>query len=1287
MAISEEDAFGSKSIPEEQAFGNTGISEEDAFGSPKTTAFEDVRVGVGNVVNNAIRSSAEFQGSGLGQTLLNMSPMYHAYKAITGDDAKFDENRIVQAQESVDKGLMIEDAKKKDPGVGGSIIQGLTGVAGTTAAFMANPAVGMSMAATQAYGAARNVTEGLKRQGVSEEAANKVGWAMGLTEAITQVIPGYGGAVGKTLAAKAVPALVGGGINTVQGAVSNSYAYKVLSAEGHGDIAEAFNPYDPKNWATDLVTGAAPIGIKNAYRAGKDAAIVKNITPKLDSIKQDLVEFSKWRTQNQQKADLKGGQTFEQTPLLRQSGEDLGTEVNVRNPKREPLGPNPADDDLSSQMNLLTDDPISKLMDYQQQNPKKASAAQKAIDASLQQMRQEHQDKVDLAQSREGKKGFKGIPYQYDDVVKGGRETESFSRWLPITSLAEADAANSHDISGGKWHTAKGLVANLRNNLSSGIQGLAQNTNNPYLKYAFNVINKADEAANRFVSRTVHPLAQKYQKMSDQEKVEVIRALQLGDQFEAEVLPQMLQKAGISEAGQDFIKSYYDTNKSFLNMHNQNLIAEGKDPIEARRGHVPSRWNGEYVTYGINKKTGKLETVIIEPTFYQSLTAQRYLKKMNPDIQFTEISGKDARNMRPDTLRIGLKKMAAMSKTLPKDHSLRVMLDKASAVLEAGNVESARKMYSFDQHELFKLGVDGHLGKKKWLDEVQNANDMFKSMVEYWEQGAVSSHYMKVGKEIQRTANHIADTQPNTAELLNDIYSHNIMQRPNEFGDSLNTILKAPGLLTGLGADAVNRGSARVGNAMQMMTLGMYNARFTAVQLLSIFQQGLSNLLMASNAVKQNPGILAQESIMGTMKNALYITNKKAAMKLMDAGELQAMKFAEDRGMLNFSEFEYVRSFGESATKRRLTNLGNMTLSATDKVTRPAVFLSAFNILRKAGYPQELAQETAANITQSAMVDYRQNMRAMIYTKGGTVGREASRLRTFLHGYVSNASAMYKTDKKAFALHMAMLGLLAGSLGFPGVEFADDVYQEMFGKSMFENIKDENIRDFVEFGALSAGTGLWFQPSFSMSQVFPDRTQSIVDYMFPYHSKAANMFLKSGEFVLDPNTRSAGNAAIEVAPLSVRGAVVEQFKRDEQGYRHGAKGDKQYPMTDREWNWYRFGISTTELGKFQHRKWNFEQKKRDQEKELADVGRKIVDAYVTKEYVPKEIEEDFQKYADEKGPEAVNRLIGAVQRQLRDLNMTTEEQLNRSGTYQALKELMARQRARVLASQREKAPQ
>lgn len=1251
----------------------------------KTTASEDVRIGIGNTVNNLIRTGTEFQSSGLGQSLLSMNPMYHAYKAITGDDAKFDEERIVNAQENVDKGLGITEAKQKDPGVGGAIIQGLTGVAGTTAAAVANPIAGIGMAATQAYGAARNVTEGLQRQGVSEEAANKVGWAMGLSEAVTQLIPGVGGAAGKSIAAKVVPVIAASGINTVQGAVSNAYSYKVLGAEGHAEIAEAFNPYDPKNWATDMVTGAAPVAVKNAYRAGKDAAIVKKITPKLDSIKQDLIEFKKWSTQKQQKLDLQKGQTFEQTPLLRQNGEDLGTEVTTRKDRREPLGPNPLDDDVNTQLNLLTEDPVSKLLDYKQENPNKAAKVDKAVEMELAAMKQAHQERVDLAQSREAKKGFKGIPFAYEGEALGTEEGAKFNRFVDVTSRAEADAMKSSDISKSKWTSGSGITAKLRNNLASGVQGLAQITNNPYLKYAAHVINTADRLANRFISRKVHPLAEQYQKLNDTERVEVIRALQLGDQYEAEVLPQMLQKAGISENGQKFIQDYYETNKSFLNMHNQNLIAEGKDPIEARRGHVPSRWSGEYLTFGVDKKTGKLDTMIIEPTMYQALTAQNYLKKFNPNLEFTEISGKDLRNMRPDTMRIGLKKTKQLANSLPKDHALRMILDKAGIVLEAGNVESARKMYSFDQHELFKLGVEGHLGKKKWLDEVQNANDMFKSMVEYWEQGSVSSHYMKVGREIQRTATHIEDTQPNTAELLNEIYSHNLMQRPNEIGDLGNKALSLPGVMTGLGSNAISTSAAKVGNAMQMMTLGMFNARFAVVQLWSLFQQGLPNLMMVSNAVKQNPKMLAQETFMGTMKNALYITNRKAAKKLLDPGELQAMKFAEDRGMLNFSEFEYVRSFGESASKRRLTNLGNATLSATDKLTRPAVFLSAFNILRKAGYPQELAQETAANVTQSAMIDYRQNMRAMMYNKGGTVGREASRLRTFIHGYTTNAAAMAKTDKKAFLFHMTMLGLLGGTLGFPGVEFADDVYQEFTGKSMFDNLPDNIWRDVIEFGAASAGTGLWFQPSFSMAQVFPDRSQGIMEYMFPYHSKAANMFLKSGEFIMNPNTRTAGNAAIELSPLSVRGATVEAFKRDENDFRRGTRGDKQYPMTDREWAWYRFGISTTELGKYQHRKWNFEKKWRDKEKELADVGRKIVDAYVTQEYAPKELQADLQLYGDEKGPEAVNRLIGAIQRQVRDLNFTTEEQLIRSNTYGALKELLARERARVLASQREKA--
>lgn len=1280
------------------------------MGPGKTTFAEDVRIGVSNVLQNVNRAGAETVNF-----LMDKNPGYNLYQKLAGEEDKpfTSQEDIAKGNEYIDTGLVVGEAKKKDPGVAGAVVQGLTSVAGTTALSIANPAYGIGMAYTQAYGSARNAVENLKKQGVSEDAANKVGWMMGISEAIAQLIPGYGGAAGKALAAKAVPTIVGGGVNTVQGFVANNYAYRVIAGDGNPEIAEMFNPYDPKNWLTDLATGSVPVAVRTGYRAAKDHQIVKQITPKLDSLKQSLQAEAKARKaalasmpKKQGRLELEGGQAVPKQP--EQAWRNAQGEVIDRGRDTPAFKDHSAEaDDTIKQMNLLDDDPISVILDaasvLNPKNPKEAdllNKANKSVDSALARMKQEHLASIEREQARERRIVNRGgdEPLVYKEWMRSNMRAKTradsptvgwdnqLSRWMEVTNLTEAKDLTTGDISKARWTSAKGMVGRLRNNLASGVQGLAQITNHPYLKYAAHVINEADRVTQNFVSRRVHPLADTYQKMTDTERVEVIRALQLGDEYQQEVNPKMLQQAGISERGQEFIKNYYNINKDFLRMHNNNLLAEGKDPIEAREGHVPSRWKGEYVTYAVDKKTGQLATVVIEPTFYQSMTAQRWLKKHNPNLIFSEISGKDTRTMHPDTLRIGIDKMKNILGQLP-DNKTKEMLEAASMVLQAGNVESARRLYSFNQHELFKLGVDGYLGNRKWQDEVQNANDMFKSMVEYWEQGSISSNYMQVGRKIQQAIKDVEYEHPNVAELLNEIYQHNIMQRPNNAGEAMDRMLALPGIMTGLGANAVKNSAARVGNAMQMMTLGMYNAKFAAVQLGAMLQQGLPNLQLVADAVKADPKLMASETLAATMKNAFLTVDRKKGLSMLDDAEQKAIKYAEDRGMLTFSEFEYVRSFGETATKRSIQNLGNQSLAITDKLTRPAVYLAAFNLMRKSGYPQELAMETAASITQSAMVDYRQNMRAMLYNKHGTVGREASRLRSFIHGYTTNNVAMAKADKKAFAMSMMTLGLMAGTLGIPGVELADDIYRKMFGKSAFDSLGENTVREIIEFGAVSGISGMWFQPSFSMSHPFPDRDQKVLEWLFPYHSKAYKALSSGLEFMTDPRTSTAGNFAIDAAPLAVRGAIVEDFKRDKDNYKLDRRGTREnaVPMTDREWNWYRFGVSSTKLGIYQQRKWKFESNLRDQNKEIAETARKITNAYLDGEYHPKELQEDIKNYAETAGYDSFKRLAGAIRSQLVERNLTRSQKLTMraKNSDRALIELLQREEAGLLARERE----
>lgn len=1267
--IKEEDAFG---VSESDAFGGAAtttpvVEETEAFGIPQKTTFaEDIRIGAENVLNNILRSVGDVSLSADDPGIMGADPLRSGgdySQGVSGFKGPEKEEAAQAAQGVVEDVLVTEDAKKKDPGVGGAVVQGLTGVAGTTAAFMVNPAMGLGMAAMQTYGQARNTYESLVKQGVSEESATKIGVMMGVSEGISQLIPGYGGAAAKPLVSMAAPALVAGGTNVVQGLVFNNYAYKVLSGdEGRPDLAEQYNPYDPKNWITDFVTGAGPVAVRTGYSAVKDMHIAREVNAGLNSIKKDLQAARAEQVQLE---------------LLSTKTKKKPVQAELEAPEPTPL--EKAKNADRSQMSLLDDlevDPLSAFYEHAQRS-KSDKTREKRLDrvAELaEEERQRHKNFNDAMRAKEERTNK-----DTGEVLPGAEEGSSLDRFMTVDTLGEALYRNSPDINEGKAGQLSGWIAK---NLASGHAGLAQLSNSSYLKHISSLINDADRKAQGFVQNRVHPLAKKFQGLDDTERVMVMRALQLGDQTQAEVTPQMMQKAGMSEKAQDFINTYYTVNKSFLNMHNANLQSVGKDLIEARPGHVPSRWNGEYVVFATNKD-GKLQTVIVEPTVYQAKTAQEFLKKKDPTLKFSDISGPSVHGMRPDTLRIGLQAIGNLAKS-SGNTDFGKMLKEVGKVLEAGNVESAKKLYSFDQHELAKLGVDGYLGNRKWKHDVENANDLFKSMVEYWEQGSVSSHYMSVGENIQKTITEIQDTHPNTANVMNELYNHNILQKPNDYGRTFNNVMELLGKSMGLGTNFASASSAKVGNVMQMMTLGMFNARFAAVQLSSLIQQGLPNMALVQHAVKQDPDMLMRHIFDAQIKNnSLQTFARNDRSKVFSTDEMAALKYAEDRGMLNFSEFEYVRSFGESATKRNLINAANASLAVTDRLTRPTVFIASYNMMREAGYPKKLAMETAANVTQAAMVDYRQNARAMMYNKLGVVGREASRLRTFVHGYMTNYAVLAKADKKAAALSTALLALMGGAIGIPGVELFDRIYANVTGESAFSEIENEDLRTLIEFGALSQQTGLWLHPSYSMATIFPDRQARIMDYAFPYLSKAGKGLFAAGEFMMNPNTQTAGTAAIENVPLSLRGKMVESFRR-EGDFRLDSKGRKDFYMSDAEWNWYRFGISTTDLGKFTYRRWNQIQKENEQKKDLAEMHTKIVDSYLVGEYKPDELRQDLVDYARAKGPEALMQLVAQIKQQAKTRELTPAARLAQSGSYSSLMTILDRARAQVLVRSREK---
>lgn len=152
----------------------------------------------------------------------------------------------------------------KTSNFGGKLTQGAAGIAGTF--LQGGPLPGAIM---QGTGGGMEEYNNLIAQGVPRKEAMKVAWATGLSTAAGLAIPGMGGAV-KTTGQLAARAGAAGGINAVQGGLTDAYKQHVLDPVAP-EIAKKYNPFDIENRGVDFLLPAVVVGGVSKYKSVKDA--------------------------------------------------------------------------------------------------------------------------------------------------------------------------------------------------------------------------------------------------------------------------------------------------------------------------------------------------------------------------------------------------------------------------------------------------------------------------------------------------------------------------------------------------------------------------------------------------------------------------------------------------------------------------------------------------------------------------------------------------------------------------------------------------------------------------------------------------------------------------------------------------------------------------------------------------------------------------------------------------------------------------------------------------------
>jgi hypothetical protein len=750
-----------------------------------------------------------------------------------------------------------------------------------------------------------------------------------------------------------------------------------------------------------------------------------------------------------------------------------------------------------------------------------------------------------------------------------------------------------------------------------GIRVNAINTNNPLIRFASTVIHdawtKAENYAREYITDNKTGIGPLWNKLNNQEKIEIHELLKAGDRATKKFTPEELTESGFTEKQIRFMRRYYEMDDKKYEVWNDFRMQTGQDPIPYRPGHFAGVFKGDYKALALDKD-GKVIGYIGTDTRLGFSNAVKEIEKKFPGATFTPV--KRAKlggyGQRGDMFS-GLKDLlAVLAKNDPR-------FAEVMQAVEQAVVQKADATFGANVHALDKKGIWGNEGNKPWRDDpVANANEAIKAFLGYWEEGMISHHMMPVEGQISSLMQNPAlDGMPRAKDYVNEYIKGMTGRHVGDLGSALNTLIDAPFKLTGMGPSIpraiVNQTTKRMGQ----LTQGFMNLPYTAMQFTQIAQTGMPIFLKAAEGVGKSPASVAQSVAAGTSTSMkLWISRLTGDDKYLNPLEKRAAEYAEGKGLLQFSEFEEVSHVTQGPVAKRADQIIDFNRTLGEKATRPHAFFTFVDILKDSNLPEAELFDTAYNLTQDAMVDYSARERAPMFKNLGVTGQLAGNLQQFALTYMDQIGRWHKAaakgDPKPLIAGMTALFAFAGIVGMPFYGTADMIVEELTDKYYGEkqNIQTLVMRngpewaktDWAQYGLVSDLTDLNISSRLGMADVLPE---SPLDAVSPYASTIGRMGESMIDLAKNQDPQAAKNALRQFAPSSLRGVVENKLLTTPDGVTINKEGQLDYPRTEFDREARKWAMTSLEEAKAKEKLYSKSQSLKADQERLTKVQDKV----------------------------------------------------------------------------------
>lgn len=708
----------------------------------------------------------------------------------------------------------------------------------------------------------------------------------------------------------------------------------------------------------------------------------------------------------------------------------------------------------------------------------------------------------------------------------------------------------------------KDLSSNVvRDYVGSGISGqIYRNTKNRVLKFAREMFDEAKETQEAYSTKYVTGdtgVSTAYRKLSKGEWADVVEALQEGSKQKVKLTESMMDKMGMSDNQKSLINKIYGALDEMYSLANDALMSQGFEPFKYHEGYVPSMFNGSYTT--LVRKGDRTISVVQADNKWAWKKGKEYFKNKE-GLTFIDLPRKGLRSTTGySRVFDGFNNIIAeMARLDPEFGNLKAEVDHHMA-------ESTKKLYQFDVHEKRKTGVQGAMGDKPWLDKQANAKEFLEGLINYLEEGSTYYTLQKplneVGSLVKEPS--LRETHPNTVKYLEAYIKHNKGENISPIGAASNWVVDSAFALAGLSPDTASKATSGLRTLSTLHMMGIYNPGFLATQLTQYFTGGMPEALQLRNTLGLSPTDLTASWGKMTLQFSQIASEKilKKEFSTVDPHLREAFDWAQEQGMLHFSEAELAKSVVKNPALVKAKEIASWPITLGEMATRPAIFLWYTDLFHKAGVTKDAGlYRMAKDATDYAMTNYHPSERPMIYESLGYMGQFLGALTTYKHNLMDQWVARGAGASKNPGAFAAMLGFgyaFYGLLGFPGAQETDQITQAVAGRTLRELLLDNSTKPNAQLdGLLSAYTGLDFQARLSMSNLIPDSPgQALAG---PHLANAASVMVKALQYAKERDVASRNALITATTPLGMRGFVEEGLMTDKEGYLLTKEGERKY---------------------------------------------------------------------------------------------------------------------------------